>query len=464
MFGSALVPKRLHRRLLSLAVHPQRLIAALLLAAAVAALAVTVWLTWDSDSANKAGTPSSDLNPGSVATTPAQDPTIEVPPTVAPTTPPTAVPLPTATPVLVPITEIAGASAELLAVSPVAGCETFTDNVQSANGTIALECGSPTGEVVAAATGRIVHIVSSEAIALNGDLPTAAWNWPSQASLGPHVVVDHGPLGDVSSLQTVYAGFDPAPELRIGAAVDAGAVLGRSADPIQFAVWTDGTRQDGIGGLSPNAPGFDEQLAIASALGEVISSPVDARCPLSLGAGELPGAARAYRNGIHRGIDFGCGAADRSATAISAGTVAYLVDDYVDPTPEDRELLLGAAGQAQITPHWTLVMLYGNVVILDHGNLPGVGRVTTISAHLESVRPGLELGSNVDQGSVIGEIGNRGTSAAARGIFGDADPSLHLHWELYIDGWFLGQGLQPEEVRQVIDAAMCGAQPVAGCG
>ena len=227
-------------------------------------------------------------------------------------------------------------------------------------------------------------------------------------------------------------------------------------------MWTNNKRQDGAR-VVELAPAADEQRAVAAVLRDVIASPTDERCPLTLGFGQLPGAPRQYRNGTHQGIDFGCGAAGRSGFAIADGTVVYLVDDYDDPTVPQRELLLQQAAVAGFTPHWTLVMLYGNVVVIDHGDIAGAGRMVTITAHLEQVDPEVTLGSTVRQGQRLGELGNRGTNASALGIRGDADPSLHLHWELFIDNWFLGSGLDGGTVTELIATALCGAAETAGC-
>ena len=109
------------------------------------------------------------------------------------------------------------------------------------------------------------------------------------------------------------------------------------------------------------------------------------------------------------------------------------------------------------------MMLYGNVVIIDHGELGDAGRVVTISAHLEAVDPEITLGGTVAKGQPLGEIGNRGTNASAQGLRGAADPSLHLHWELYVDGWYLGAGLPSPTVGELVRTALCGTEPTPGC-
>lgn len=392
-----------------------------------------------------------------------------VPPTPVPTATP--IPTPTPLPTPLPLAEAVplGDLNDLLA-PPMPDCG-LVRNDEIVAGTVTLTCIEDWSSVPVASVseGRIVHVVRgdfgpSDTTPRSDGVPL--WSWAEQALLGPHVVVDHGPLGGASNVQTVYAGLDLiADDIRVGLPVEVGHELGTVGGPsasLQFGVWVDNTRQDGVRVLA-EAPPAEEQLAVAQALGAVVASPTDPQCPLSLGFGQLPGAARAYRNGTHQGIDFGCGAADRSAFAIADGTVVYLVDDYQDPSVPEREALLQRAGIAGFTPHWTLLMLYGNVVIIDHGEIPGAGRVVTISAHLEEVDPAVSLGATVTQGQRLGELGNRGTNASALGIRGANDPSLHLHWELFIDNWYLGSGLDGVTVSRLISAALCGAAETPGC-
>lgn len=62
---------------------------------------------------------------------------------------------------------------------------------------------------------------------------------------------------------------------------------------------------------------------------------------------------------------------------------------------------------------------YGNHIIIDHGN-----GIKTLYAHLSSVN--VYEGQFVDQGDVIGIMGNTGRVYGATGI--------HLHWEVIING------------------------------
>ena len=385
-----------------------------------------------------------------------------------PTQAPTATALPVPTPTPLPFDEAfpLGTLADALA-SPLPECSLVANPVSVA-GTVTLTCRDQWSSVgvMSAADGRIVHISTQAAVPGSDPAPPGWWSWAAQGALGPHVVVDHGPIGGTTTTQTVYAGLATIAEgARIGDVVSAGQPLGTVAGPgasLRFSVWADGVRQDGAEMLVASPPA-EQQQAAAEALRAVIASPIDDRCPLVRASGQLPGAPRYYRNGIHRGIDFGCGSAERSVFSIADGTVVYMVDDYGDPSVANREALLGSAAQAASTPEWTLVMLYGNVVIIDHGVIPGAGRVVTISAHLENVDESVVLGGPVTKGQRIGEAGNRGTNAASLGIRGADDPTLHLHWELMIDNWFLGAGLDSSTVVSVITTLLCGPAQTAGC-
>ncbi|MDF2826865.1 MAG: Membrane protein related to metalloendopeptidase [Mycobacterium sp.] len=97
----------------------------------------------------------------------------------------------------------------------------------------------------------------------------------------------------------------------------------------------------------------------------------------------------------HEGIDFAGGAAVRGAEIHSIGAGTVVVSEY-------------GSG-------------WGNYVIVDHGNAPDGRNLKSLYAHMPD--PGLEVGSTVSMGDMVGRIGNTGNS------FGD-----HLHMETWIDG------------------------------
>jgi murein DD-endopeptidase MepM/ murein hydrolase activator NlpD len=189
-----------------------------------------------------------------------------------------------------------------------------------------------------------------------------------------------------------------------------------------------------------------DALAIADALAPALAAPSTCRLPLDDPV-LMPNSPRSYRSGTHQGIDFVCGARGNLATAALGGRVVVAVGDYVDPTPGDRAQVLATAAQVGDTPHFTLVMMYGNHVVLDHGVIPGVGHVVSVYAHLAHLDPGLRVGADVAAGAVLGEIGDVGTTAASERRGGTG--SIHLHWELLVDDRYLGEALGPADTAEV---------------
>jgi len=66
-------------------------------------------------------------------------------------------------------------------------------------------------------------------------------------------------------------------------------------------------------------------------------------------------------------------------------------------------------------------------------------------AHLDKVAEHLQEGDLVEAGDFIGTVGNSGTSDGAEG--NTANP--HLHFEIWVSGSYLGEGLTPQEVRDL---------------
>jgi murein DD-endopeptidase MepM/ murein hydrolase activator NlpD len=83
-------------------------------------------------------------------------------------------------------------------------------------------------------------------------------------------------------------------------------------------------------------------------------------------------------------------------------------------------------------------------VWVDHGN-----GVVTRYAHLLSVEAGIANGMVVRAGQVLGYVGNSGTP---EGI-SDADAENHLHFEIWVGGSYLGQGLSAAETRRLWERA-----------
>ena len=191
---------------------------------------------------------------------------------------------------------------------------------------------------------------------------------------------------------------------------------------------------------------YDEWTAIAEALAPSVVRPSDCGTPLDEPE-SLPNSDRSYRGGVHEGIDFICEEYGRYAVAALPGQVLIANNSFVDPTPDERNAVLQTAQDLGYTPPWTLAMLYGRFVVVDHGIIDGAGHVVTLYAHLNEIDPGIRPGLLIDAGTVLGEIGNHGTATAAAN--GDHPRSIHLHWDIYVDTGFLGQGLTAAETSEV---------------
>lgn len=166
--------------------------------------------------------------------------------------------------------------------------------------------------------------------------------------------------------------------------------------------------------------------------------------------GLLPGAPRAYRNGVHEGIDFYYLAdgspVPRGAPVLAAasGTVTRADWDYREMAAAEMAQLLAATERLGITPPEALDRLRGRQVWIDHGR----GLVTRY-AHLEGIAAGIQPGKRVEQGEVIAYVGNSGTPEAAAGGAGE----VHLHLEVRLADSYLGQGLAPGAIQALLKQA-----------
>lgn len=158
----------------------------------------------------------------------------------------------------------------------------------------------------------------------------------------------------------------------------------------------------------------------------------------------LPGAARRYRNGVHQGFDMypghigvptGYGA---PVVAANDGTVVRADNDFTEMSLAEYQEALAISRQQGSTSPESLDRLRGRQVWIDHGH-----GIVTRYCHLSGIAPGIGEGSRVAAGDIIGYVGNSGMEAGIRGGRADA----HLHFELWIDDRYLGEGLTPEETR-----------------
>ncbi|MBX3060152.1 MAG: M23 family metallopeptidase, partial [Anaerolineae bacterium] len=69
-------------------------------------------------------------------------------------------------------------------------------------------------------------------------------------------------------------------------------------------------------------------------------------------------------------------------------------------------------------------------------------------AHLSGIEEEVVVGTAVTAGQRIGLVGNTGSPLSVSSATEDA----HLHFELWLNGHYLGQFLRPVEVRELVAA------------
>ena len=137
----------------------------------------------------------------------------------------------------------------------------------------------------------------------------------------------------------------------------------------------------------------------------------------------LPGSPRDYRGSFHEGIDFPL-AFGMPVSAAKAGTIIRIDSDYAEWSVDEQIAAEDVGFKLGYTPAPILDKLRGRQVWIDHGH-----GVVTRYAHLMSVEL-FSVGSIVEQGTVIGRVGNSGTKAGP-----------HLHIEIRVGDSYLGDGL-----------------------
>jgi murein DD-endopeptidase MepM/ murein hydrolase activator NlpD len=149
----------------------------------------------------------------------------------------------------------------------------------------------------------------------------------------------------------------------------------------------------------------------------------------------LPGSARDYRGGYHEGIDFPL-SFGMPVAAAKAGRIVRIDSDYAEWSVDEQIQGEDVGFRLGYTPAAILDKLRGRQVWIDHGH-----GVVTRYAHLQSVEL-FSVGSIVEQGTIIGHVGNSGTKAGP-----------HLHIEIRVGEAYLGDGLSGDELMLVLRRA-----------
>lgn len=168
-------------------------------------------------------------------------------------------------------------------------------------------------------------------------------------------------------------------------------------------------------------------------------------------AAAYPGARRAYRYGVHEGLDL---YAQDIGTDLKVGTEVFAVADgvitrsdadYKEMTPAENQAMLADAHAKHDTPADTLNRLGGRQVWIDHG-----GGLGTRYLHLSGIAADIVAGKQVKAGQLIGYAGLSGTADGLQGL----DYLAHLHFEVRVGangGHFLGRWLATEDARRAYE-------------
>ena len=223
------------------------------------------------------------------------------------------------------------------------------------------------------------------------------------------------------ALLAIFAGAAfAAVQLRPGQSVAAAA-------PIHYAVETSGERFPAAV-LDVPEHGRGPVVPARALMGFAV--PVGYELPAEMEL--LPGSPREYRGGFHEGIDFPL-AFGMPVAAAKAGTIIRIDSDYTEWSVDEQLAGEDAGFQLGYTPEAILDKLRGRQVWIDHGY-----GVVTRYAHLQSVEL-FSVGSIVEQGTVIGRVGNSGTKAGP-----------HLHIEIRVGEGYLGDGLTGEPLLRAL--------------
>lgn len=164
----------------------------------------------------------------------------------------------------------------------------------------------------------------------------------------------------------------------------------------------------------------------------------------------IPGALREYRHAVHEGLDFydwdNCASVGLGTEVLAAkdGTVVRADGTYQELTPErlaelERRVAEDGGDDPEIEDAYR-----GRQVWVDHGD-----GIVTRYAHLSGIQEDIEVGKRVEQGEVIGYVGDSGTPESVT----DPGTQVHLHLEIRVGDLYLGQGLAPEQVRRLYEQA-----------
>lgn len=163
-------------------------------------------------------------------------------------------------------------------------------------------------------------------------------------------------------------------------------------------------------------------------------------------SGVYPGARRLYRYGVHEGLDL---FNDRTHIAINtpviaagAGKIVRADANFVDMNRGTFNRVMSDCVNEHRTSDKNEDLFRGCQVWIDHGN-----NMITRYAHLNKINPKIRVGQTVKPGDLIGFVGVSGTGQNLPG----RAKYPHLHFEIWLDGKYLGYGLTPAETVGIFE-------------
>ena len=190
---------------------------------------------------------------------------------------------------------------------------------------------------------------------------------------------------------------------------------------------------------APFEPGPQPTPPLAEPVLTGFTVPIPDAC-ISEFEGHQAGALRAYRNGVHEGLDFyefaSCVPLGLGSVVIAAkdGVIVRADLDYTELTQAEY----AAAEAAGFQGEEVLDLFRGRQVWIDHG-----AGVVTRYAHLSAIAAGIEMGDPVGAGDIIGFVGESGSPTSLHPV----ETDFHLHFEIRIGDSYLGEGQPPLEAR-----------------
>lgn len=159
-----------------------------------------------------------------------------------------------------------------------------------------------------------------------------------------------------------------------------------------------------------------------------------------------PGDPRPYRKGIHQGIDFYQTKRGDAIYAAAPGVIIRIDKDHQtldntfrnDMLKKCKQTWNGTPGSVRLPPVEepygdVLDKLRGRQVIMYHGKNAQNEPIISLYAHMLDVNQELSVYDTVDTETILGHIGNSGTSGE---VENNPKKENHLHMELFVGGMY----------------------------